>query len=321
MLKNKLIVLLAGIAMSLFVLSSCSEDNNTNPNPNPEPKPSPASNLEATSINSTTVALKFVVSPSETNTLFQDYMLSWKEESGPAAGDSKVILKGTTKTEVSDLEEGKVYLFTLVARYTNDSVSTPVTVLWSPASRFVLNTNDDDIKVYETSSNFGSGLQMFYDSEGAPRVRTVSNGKDWDLGIRTTDNKIIIGSASKMTYNFPTGQTPDPTLIYKDYFKAASLDDVFDSRAMNDGDRDANYSEVTFDITNFTEATNLVFYVRKYQPGETRYNYAKVMIKRPAGGGSFLQGTSPNRFIQFEISYQKTPDVPYAKISNSNVTN
>lgn len=45
------------------------------------------------------------------------------------------------------------------------------------------------------------------------------------------------------------------------------------------------------------------------------------MAKRPAGGGSFLQGTSPNRYIEFVVSYQKTPDVPYAKTSNDNAKN
>lgn len=319
MFKNKLFVLLAIFAVVLFSFTAC-EENVVDPDPTTQPKPSPASNLMATSIDATTIHLKYDISPSETNSLFKDYELSWKED-GPSAGDSKVVLKGTSPIEVTGLTEGKIYLFTLVARYTNDSVSTPITVNWSPASRFVKNNNEDVIKVYETASSFGSGLQMFYEAEGAPRVRTVANGGDWDLGIRTTDNKIVIGSATKLTYNFPSGNTPQPTMLFKDFYKAGSLDEVFDSRAMNDGTRNNEYSELTFDITNETDTNNVIFYVRKYQPGSTRYNYAKVMAKRSAQGGSFLQGSSPNRYIEFEISYQKTPDVPYAKTANNNSTN
>lgn len=320
MLKNKFLLLLASFSFALIMFTACSEDSSVNPDPDPQPKPSPAVNLQATSINATTIHIRYEASPSESNTLFKDYQLTWKED-GPAAGDSKVVLKGTNPVEVAGLAEGKVYLFTLVARYTNDSVSSPVTVSWSPASRFIKNVNDDVIKVYETASDFGSGLQMFYEAEGAPRVRKVANGKDWDLGIRTTDNKILIGSATKLLYNYPTGQEPDPTNFYKDYFTAASLNDIFDSRAMNDGDRNTNYTEKTFDLTNYTDAKNVIFYVRKFQPGQTRYNYAKVMAKRPASGGSFLQGSAPNRYIEFEISYQKTVDVPYAKTPNNNAKN
>lgn len=319
MLKNKIFILMASVALSFFALTACEET--VSPIDNDQPKPSPASNLMATSIDATTIHLKYQISPSESNSLFKDYQISWKENGGPTVGESKVVLRGTNPIEVSNLTEGKIYLFTLTARYTNDSVSTPITVLWSPASRFVNNNNDDVIKVYETASGFGSGLQMFYSTANAPRVRTVANGSDWDLGIRTTDNKIVIGSATKLTYNFPSGQTPDPTMFYKDYFKAGSLDDVFDSRAMNDGTRDTEYSELSFDLTNLVDANNVIFYVRKLQPGQTRYNYAKVMAKRPAQGGSFLQGSSPNRYIEFEISYQKTTDVPYAKTANNNVTN
>jgi len=321
MLKNKFLLLLSSFAVIAIMMVSC-DSNTVDPDPDPQPKPSPASNLQATSINATTIHVKFEDSPSESNLLFKDYQLSWKEDGGPTVGDSKVVLANDPNiVEVTGLTEGKVYLFTLVARYTNDSISTPITVQWSPASRFTLNNNDDEIKVYETSSNFGSGLQMFYESDGAPRVRTVANGKDWDIALDTRDNKIIIASASKVGYNFPTGQTPEPTYFYKDYFTASSLNEIFDSRAMNDGDRNSNYSELTFDLSTFTDNKSVIFYVRKYQPGQTRYNYAKVMLKRPASGGSFLQGSTPNRYVLFEISYQKTADVPYAKTPKNNATN
>ena len=313
MIKNKVFTFLALAAISLFVLSSCSEDTGTTPNTN-GPKPSPASNLQATSISKDTIHLKYDISTSETNVRFQDYQLTWKEDATVDPGGSKIVLRGTNPIIVGGLVEGKIYLFTLVARYDNDSVSTPITVKWSPASRFTLNNNDDIIKVYETASGFGSGLQMFSAADGTPRVRTVANGADWDLGIRTEAGKIEVGSATKFTYNY-TG-TPKPTYIFKDKFLANSLNDVFDSRAMNDGTRNNEYTEQIFDIKN--DQKSVVFYVRKIESGSL-YTYAKVMAKYV--GGSFLQGSSPNRYIEFEISYQKTAGVPYAKTSNNNPSN
>jgi hypothetical protein len=300
---------------------SCSE-NTVNPDPDVQPKPSPASNLQAASINATTIHISYDISASESNSLFKDYQLTWKEDGGPLAGDSKVVLKGTKPIEVTGLSEGKIYLFTLVARYTNDSVSSPVTVKWSPSTRFTETVNNAEIRVYETASDFGSGLQIFYEAEGGPRVRKVVNGKDWDFGIRTTDNKLIIGSATKLSYNFVAPQLPGPTQFFADKFYADSLNGVFDSQAMNAGAREAKYSEMTFDLTSETNPKNIVFYVRKPLASDaTKYNYAKIMLKRPAGGGSFLQGSGTNRYFEFEISYQKGVNVPYAKTSKNNSSN
>ncbi len=322
MFKNKFFAFLSLTVFAVLFLVSCEEDV-VGPDPGDKPKPSPASNLQATSLNATTILLTYEISPSETNTLFKDYLLTWKEANGPTAGEEKVILKGTNPFEVTNLTEGKVYEFTLVARFTNDQVSSAISVKWSPATRFVETVNSSPIRAYETASDLGSGIQMFYANEEGPRVRKVANGKDWDFGIRTSDNKIEIGSATKLAYNYPAGQKPEATFFFKDYFLAESLDKVFDSKAMNDNlsRPDSTYKEITFDLTKETDPKNVVFYVRKYQPGQTRYNYAKIMMKRPAGGGSFLQGTSPNRYIEFEISYQKTVDVPYAKVSNNNSSN
>lgn len=312
MFKNKVFTFLALAALSVFVLSSCSEDT-TGPNTNGA-KPSPASNLQATSISKDTIHLKYDISPSESNARFQDYQLTWKEDATVDPGGSKIVLRGTNPIIVGGLIEGKIYLFTLVARYDNDSISTPITVKWSPASRFTLNNNDDIIRVYETASDLGSGLQMFSAADGAPRVRTVANGADWDLGIKTTDGKILVGSATKLAYNY--SGTPKATYIFKDKFLANSLDEVFDSRAMNDGTRNNEYTEQVFDIKS--EQKSVVFYVRKIESGSS-YTYAKVMAKYV--GGSFFQGSGTNRFIQFEISYQKTAGVPYAKTSNNNPSN
>jgi hypothetical protein len=226
---------------------------------------------------------------------------------------------GTTSFTITKLTEGKIYNFQVVAKYTNDSVSTPVIIKWSPATRFELNVNDDVIKVYETDSDFGSGLMMYDPTGGAPKVRKVANGADWDLGLDTRSSKVIFGSATKINYSY-TG-TPKPTQIFGDkYFETESLNSLFDSQAMNAGGNDIKYVEKTFDITTETSTKNLVFYVRKAD-ATGKYNYAKVMIIKNPSGAGYLQGASSNRYIELQISYQKVVDVPYAKVANDNDTN
>ena len=284
------------------------------------PLPIPPSNILATSLNSQSVLIKFDISPSESENYFKDYKIRWNEINNTLAKDSMLVSKGKNPIVITGLTEGKIYEFSLISRFSDKSVSTQISVVWSPSSRFTENHNDALIRIYESNSNFGAGLQIFSLADGAPRIRTVANGRYWDIALRTTDNKIIFGSATKIEYQFPTGQTPDPTYFYKDYFLANSLDELFDSRTMNDGERDNEYSEKLFDITNIGGTGNLIFYARKYQPGNTKYNYAKIMIKRVNGSSHILQGSSPNRYVELEISYQKTPGLPYAKspINNEN---
>lgn len=304
---------IALIAMTFaFMLNSCDE-NTTNPVVDPQPKPQPISNLMATSVDDETVRLKFDLSPSETNTLFKDYELVVT----PGASAPMTFPKNTNLVVVSGLSEGTVYKFEIVARYTNDSISTVTSIEWSPATRFNLNNNDQTIKVYETASDLGSGLRMFaLDPDNAPRTYTVANGAEWDLAIDSRNSKILFGSATKVDYNYATD--PKPTQLLDVYFEADSLNALFDSQAMNAGTRDSKYAERTFDLTALTSTKNLVFYVRKYEPGQTRYNYAKVLLKKNPNGAGYLQGSAPNRYLEFQISYQKTADVPYAKVANNN---
>jgi hypothetical protein len=159
---------------------------------------------------------------------------------------------------------------------------------------------------------------MFDPTGGAPKVRTVANGDDWDLGLDTRNSKIIFGSATQIDYGY-TG-TPKPTQIFGEkYFEAQSLNDLFDSQAMNAGGNDAKYVEKTFDITSVASSNNLIFYVRKIN-SSGKYNYAKVMILKNPSGAGYMQGPTSNRYIELQISYQKTADVPYAKVVKNTVS-
>lgn len=310
MLKKLKLFAIMAFAFSV-VLNSCTE-NSTNPNtPGTEPKPLPVSNLMATSINNETIAIKFDASPSETNTLFKDYQVVMT----PGTFAPVFLNKGESEAQFTNLSEGTIYKFEIVARYTNDSISTISSIEWSPATRFELSNNDALIRVYESASDLGSGLRMFSPMpDNAPRTYTIANSAEWDLALYTKDGKLTFGSATKAPYSY--ANAPQTVQMFADTFQADSLSALFDSKAMNAGDRDTKYTERVEDLAAINSAKNVVFYVRKYEAGQTRYNYAKVMVKK--NGASYLQGTAPNRYVEVQISYQKTADVPYAKISKNN---
>lgn len=303
-----LAVLLASLLMGFFV-TSCTEDDPVDPT---NEKPAAPTNLMALSVNETTIHLKYDISPSEQNSLFQDYFLNYWVVGATANPMTMTVAKGVNPIAVTGLSEGKVYEFQLVARYTNnESSAASANVKWAPAARFDQTIFSAPIRIYETGSNFGSGLQIYYSSEDGPRSRTIGNSGDWDLGLRTVGNTLTFGSATKLGYTFDT--QPEPTFILTDNFLADSLNSRFDSRAMDDGDRNTKYAETTLDLATVAGSQNAIFYVRKYQPGKTRYNYAKVMVERNQTSGGFLHGSTPNRHLVLHISYQRVEDVPYAK--------
>lgn len=303
----KLTSLFALIIAGMFLFTACEET--TKPVDPVKPKPEAPKNLKATSLDASKIKLLWEASSSESDTLFLNYYLEITAVGGGAPLAPIEIDKNNKPFIVSGLNEGTVYTFKLFAKNKNGELSTNSTqVSWSPATRFIHNENDDPIQVFETASSFGSGLDLYNPATGKPRGLKVASGADWDLGLYTTGGVLQFGSASQLPYNY-TG-TPAPTDISINYFDAASLDEVYDSEALNATKH--TYNPLVIDLnTDVTVTKGLVLLVRKMEPGNDKFTYAKVFIKKQ--NGQFLQGASDNRFLLIEVSYQKTAGVPYAK--------
>jgi len=285
----------------MFAITAC-EDNNNNP-VNPTDKPAAPTNLQATSKSNTSVLLRWTPSTSESNSNFDKYVLTVSGGVYPIQPFN--INKGVSSVEVSNLIEGTIYTFAIVAKFTDGTVSDDTAkVQWSPATRFTRNQNEEPIRIYETASDFGSGLVIFDPVGDGPKSAKVSNGGVWNLGLDTRNGKLILASARLIDYNYNI--QPGVTEIANDIYTVESLDDVFDSQALSS----KGFAERSIDLTQFS--SSFVIIVRFKQAGKTDYNYAKVLVKYK--NGSFLQGTSPNRYVEFEISYQKVAGVPYAKV-------
>ncbi len=302
--------LLGALAMMALILTSCSDDS-TNPE-TPGAKPEAVDSVAATSINNTTVALKWKVSASESDALFKCYVVDvLKEDGTPSPIASKTFSKGTNRVEIAGLEEGTVYMFQIRAQFTTDSLSTAKTIKWSPATRFTKNDNDNDILIYEYASSFGSGLSLFDEAAGAPKNLTAASKTDWQIGIDTRDNKLVFGSASQI--NIGTGTPTAKTEISNNYWLATSLNSVFDSEALSTG----TFTEVAYDLNAIDTGDNNLVLIAKITKG-TKVNYAKIMIIKDPTTKSFLWPStsgSNNKYVKLEISYQKGDNVPYAKKS------
>lgn len=300
----KTLSFLLAFAFLAFFFNACEETTTTDTTP----LPAGPDSLKATSIDSSTVRLLWKLSPDDGKSYFKGYVLYIT----PGAFQPKVIGKGTQMFDVAGLSDGTIYTFELKAINTDDKESkTSAKIQWSPAFRFVNNVNNEAIRVYETASQFGSGLQLYEPTSGKPKTLKVASGEFWNLGLYTKGTEQSVYTATYISnnnmYNFPVPPS-STTEISEDIFLTNNLDNVFDSQALSAHNFSTNYY---IDLTDPDYRNGVVFIVRTKLPGQTDWNYAKVLIKPGLTG--LLQGTADNRYIECEISYQKKTGVPYAK--------
>lgn len=267
--------------------------------------PAPATALAANSKSATEVMLKWDASASAADfTVEYDIIVS---APGVDAFTFATAQFDELPYTVGDLTEGVEYLFEVKAKYQGgENLSDAVELNWSPATRFEKMENTDPIHIFETSSSRGSGLDLFND-DVAPKALTVDFMTAWNMGLYTTGGVTIFGSASELNYSEAnTAHGVEISDVY--YDNVENLNDIFASEALNNG----TFSAQAFNLADemFKDKKNIVFIVRTMgQDG--KYNYAKVMVL--LGEAGFLQGDTPNRYLELVISYQKTAGVPYAK--------
>lgn len=278
--------------------------------------------VEATSVDATTISVLFEASPSDgTNGL--RYYWTLKQDGtvvsidGVAQEDMEIPGNGNEfyTVDITGLTEGEEYTFEVYAKFDNTNMTEVKSVTWSPASRYELTVNDSEIEVYESSSSLGSGLDLYYKEDVAgtifegPQVLTVGVADDWNLGLKT-EGDLLFGSASLLNYNF-TG-TPNDAEICNLHFAGGDLDAAFNDLPFND--ETYTWSKKMFDLeAEFSDAqydNGVIIIVRVMEPNSTAYNYAKVLLRKV--GGEWLQGSSPDRYIDCRVSYQRVAGVPYA---------
>ncbi len=295
-LKSNLLAVI--LVISAMIFAGC-ESTNDPVEPDVKDVNAPT-NLMANAKNDSTIVIKFTATTSKDSSFFKDYVLYINP-----GNEKKVIEKSSNMITITGLQSGTLYTFEVAARNTKDKESAKVSVSWATATRFT------GIKLYESNSDYASGLELFNTETQKPETYRIANSDKWDLALDTKGASFDIGSPSKLSYEITN---PRPTLLLiKDNWKGLdSLDAIFDTEMLNPTEQ----QRVTF-----TDVTKGFAFAVKTQDG----HFAKVFVK--AVGGVILQGAADNRYIEVDISYQKTANLPYAKIkpvendNNSNGAN
>lgn len=310
MLNKAKNIFLAFIAISV-ILVGCEEETTEEP-----VLPAAPTNLQATSVDESTVNIRFDISADHSAEGFVGYELDVIDEAGNSVLSNSQISNYTTGgvITVQNLSEGKIYDFKVTA-VNADGESEAISVKWSPAYRLNNTINNVEIRVYGSASQFGSGLKVYSEDEfgdKGPEILTVASKAMWNLAFDDTNDMFRFGSADQVSIGANSDNPTNPAELSSKLYDAAALNDVFDSEAL---------SQATFtpNLVNLGAATyndfNGIVLVFRIMNDDNTYNYGKILIKKDATDGNFVfnEGTS-DQYLDCVISYQRTADVPYAKI-------
>ncbi len=311
MLNKAKILLMAFIAMSIF-FTSC-EDTTEEVTP---VLPKPATNLQATSASETEVLIRWTESEDQATEGFIGYKLSVIDETGNAILSNQAVndyQQGGVVT-VSGLTEGQIYDFSVVA-VNADGDSEPITIKWSPAIRLNETVNEGEIKLYGSASQFGSGIRIYaedelFDTKG-PEILTIAQKAAWHFAFDDSNDMFRFGSADEVSIGANADNPEFPGQL-SNVYNAATLNDVFDSQALNQ----STFSNklITLSEAEYANYDGVVLAFRVPTNETDIYHYGKILIKKnPEGGYVFNAGTS-DQYIDCVVSYQRTANVPYAKL-------
>ncbi|MCS6808961.1 MAG: fibronectin type III domain-containing protein [Bacteroidota bacterium] len=280
-------------AVAIATLMAC----NPSTGPTNVTLPNAVDSLRATSINATTVRLRWTAPASPGITGYRVTVVNTM--SGAVIGTTNTA---STIIDITGLTAGVIYAFRVQSRNA-DTVSAMREIRWSPAVR-ITTMQGGPIRIYETASGFGSGLGI---QGGVALNLTVARGADWDIGIATrSPDTLLIGSPGGLGYSAIVRSAQNDTRTGDNlYLNVDSLNQVFDTQIQMG-------APGVFPIPLRTITRGFVLAI------QTRAgNFAKIFVK--SASGVILQGTSPNRYIEVEVSYQPTPNVPYAHVPTFSV--
>ena len=308
--RNAIHLLLA--ASFVLLLSSCAKTSVP-----PKGPLEPISNLRAFSADSTSVGLAWTPSPSASTPDFGDYLVNATPEDQIGGVILTKSAGSNSSLRFGGLMPSSVYTFAVIARPNSSSSagnSTPLSVVWAPASRFD-SVSGQPILVYESSSTSGNAALIFYSSvTGGPRTvnllnpSTPSDTAEVDLFVRTeTITSVSIRSADLYLTPDGTMRFPRTTLFSSFSYSAGNLDDA-ELRPPDTSSYAPTNTVIEIDTT--AAVTSTIFYFRSNDA-----HYGRLLVRRDPTSGTMIWGTSPDRYLVVELSYQPVPANIYSRRS------
>ena len=286
----------------MFLVQACNNSSN-NPTESTNVVLNAPTNLRAYSASATSIGLQWDLSTSESNADFINYALTVKDTTGLTLQTGNVP-KGSAQTTVTGLSEGSIYMFVLRAAGTGGTLSSDSTsVQWSPARRYLTDsTGGPPIAVYELASSLGrSGLQ-FYSAAGGAKTQSLSvHNVDrvlCDVYVDTSAGGLALKNVSLLGY-------PRNTFFSSVTRDADNLDDPELAPPAS-----SSYSLNTVTFADAAAVHGKIVYAKSI----TDNKVVRILVLRNSSSGKLVYGTSPDRYLVLQISYQPQAGNPFAKV-------
>lgn len=265
--------------------------------------PQPASELRATSFGPNSIRLSW--KPSRTSVIGYDVQVMDEFRS-----IVKTIQFGRDSIgTIRDLNEGKVYIFRLLAR-SQDTISRGIEISWAPATRF-------SGRLY-FGPNKQNGINFLEE-----RSYSIDKASSWDLCLEadSTTNPISyhLSTPSASSYSDVNGMIINGVDKGKRVRKTEIFNDVSDPYIYTGID---SLHHLTFNTpigAGFTPLQNLADNIQAFKRGfvlilKTQQNH-HVQFHVKERTLQIIQKDASGTFIEFEASIQRIPNLAYGKIS------
>lgn len=288
------------------------------------PPPDNASGLQAASLSMTSVGLQWTPS----TTAGATYLVTYRkvgttgsaDTAASATAGSPITISGNSAT-VTGLTVG-AYTFHVYAMRSG-LLSSGTSLVWAPATRFTHDAANPSVplRMYEFRSLNGAGL-IIDPAKGGPRNASLSASSPDPAGSIS----LAIFTEVPVPWTFDIGPAyaflgfrnankfDSSAYISRNGYSVSSLDDLhlsnnLDSYITSGGDQAGNIS--AFNLPATTPDGKGVAFILRIGNGPNTH-YARVLVKAD-DTGRLLRGTSPNRYVEVEISYQMVANLPFAK--------
>lgn len=300
----KILPTLLLIASILLTFNGCDEETDSPTDPTDDPDVTSPTNLVAASADKA-LLLEWTASVSESASNFGTYSLTVFNQSTNTSQEI-AIAKGTTKARVDGLSNGTRYLLTLRAVTTKGKKSSGFAQIeWSPAVRQNTDASNQVIKVYATTSANNSAID-FYNSAGKAEVIPQSGQEFKDRG-----DAYVFATSSSTTYLEIKSPDQASNKGLETQFSTVSANvDNLDDHLQASMPSAGTFSTKIIRIDDGSYTTGKVYFGRLVRG--TDFYYFRLLVKRGAAN-NLIQGSGNDRFLEMVVSFQNSPNVPFAK--------
>ncbi len=261
----------------------------------------PIEDLRSWSANDSTVGLQWSHSPDVLSFDALEYTVEVRE-AGSMIKACPVLLNAT-RVEISPLTAGRLYRFDVYLRTIDQPQDFrsgfPVSVLWSPAARFVhLAGTSLPIQMPARTSTRKIGLQFFDPGAGGPVLKDGTTSEGLAIDVFFDGVLPAVRTGEDLGPPFPGTATRFSTM--------APIVAATANEPLSFAPAASSYTLTQVSLPLGHIGGGLILF------GKSGSGHVFRCFLKPDPSGALIRGSSPDQYIEVEISYQVSASIDFA---------